>query len=116
MTLVLVLATGLAFGLAGGLAFGLAGGLAGGLAVMLAFGLAFGLLKYGGGTVLQHYTLRTFLAHAKILPYPLRDRKLVAFLDAMADRILLRRRGGGWVFIHRYLLEYFASLKEPTKE
>lgn len=28
----------------------------------------------------------------------------------MADRIFLRRVGGGWVFIHRTLLDYFASL------
>jgi hypothetical protein len=31
-------------------------------------------------------------------------------MDAMKDRILLRRVGGGWVFIHRTLLDYFASL------
>ena len=27
----------------------------------------------------------------------------------MADRIFLQRVGGGWVFIHHSLLEYFAS-------
>ena len=38
------------------------------------------------------------------------DKKLIAFLDAMADRLILRRVGGGWIFIHRTLLEYFAEL------
>ncbi|GIK58621.1 MAG: hypothetical protein BroJett015_42840 [Chloroflexota bacterium] len=28
----------------------------------------------------------------------------------MANRIFLRKVGGGWVFIHRTLLDYFASL------
>jgi hypothetical protein len=27
------------------------------------------------------------------------------------DRILLRKVGGGYIFIHRYLLEYFAGLE-----
>jgi hypothetical protein len=36
-------------------------------------------------------------------------------MDAMAERILLRRVGGGWEFIHRYLLEYFASLEGEGK-
>ena len=54
-------------------------------------------------------TLRILLARRNILPYPLRDARLVAYLDAMTDRILLRRVGGGWVFIHRYLPEYFAA-------
>jgi hypothetical protein len=38
-------------------------------------------------------------------------RELVPFLDAMADRILLHRVGGGYIFIHRMLMEYFAELE-----
>jgi hypothetical protein len=30
----------------------------------------------------------------------------------MIDRLLLRRVGGGYIFIHRTLMEYFASLSE----
>jgi hypothetical protein len=32
------------------------------------------------------------------------------FLDYAAERILLRKVGGGYIFVHRLLLEYFASL------
>lgn len=32
------------------------------------------------------------------------------FLDYAAERIFLRKIGGGYIFIHRYLMEYFASL------
>jgi hypothetical protein len=33
----------------------------------------------------------------------------VKFLDYAAERILLRKVGGGYIFIHRMLLEYFAA-------
>jgi hypothetical protein len=69
-----------------------------------------GLFRYGGDAVIRHYSLRWMLTRANILPYPFSDRRLVAFLDAMNDRILLRRVGGGWTFTHRYLLNYFADL------
>jgi hypothetical protein len=32
------------------------------------------------------------------------------FLDSAAERLLLRKVGGGYIFVHRLLLEYFASL------
>jgi hypothetical protein len=32
------------------------------------------------------------------------------FLDYAAEQILLRKVGGGYIFVHRLLLEYFASL------
>ncbi len=35
------------------------------------------------------------------------------FLDDATDRLLLRRVGGGYLFIHRLLLEYFARLEVP---
>jgi hypothetical protein len=36
--------------------------------------------------------------------------RLVAYLNAMKDRILLRRVGCGWIFVHRSLMEHFAQL------
>jgi hypothetical protein len=39
----------------------------------------------------------------------------VRFLDYAAGRIFLRKVGGGYIFVHRLLLEYFASL-EPEEE
>lgn len=37
------------------------------------------------------------------------------FLEYAADHIFLRKVGGGYIFVHRLLLEYFASL-EPEEE
>jgi hypothetical protein len=34
-----------------------------------------------------------------------------ALLDYAAGRIFLRKVGGGYIFIHRMLMEYFASLE-----
>ncbi|MEO8392469.1 MAG: hypothetical protein ABI700_05705 [Chloroflexota bacterium] len=34
-----------------------------------------------------------------------------ALLDDAADCILLRKVGGGYIFIHRYPLEHYASLE-----
>jgi hypothetical protein len=34
-----------------------------------------------------------------------------ALLDYAADRIFLRKVGGGYIFIHRMLMEYFAALE-----
>ena len=40
-----------------------------------------------------------------------------AFLDYAAERVFLRKVGGGYMFIHRMLLEHFALLeaKEVTE-
>lgn len=77
-----------------------------GLAIGLAFGMAVGLF-FGGLTLIQHLTLRLILSCASYLPW-----NLVPFLDYAAERILLRKVGGGYIFIHRLLQEYFASLYE----
>jgi hypothetical protein len=101
-------ASGLVYGLVFGLAFGLFGGPAGGLIMALPSGLGFGLLfglHYGGAAVIQHWTLRLLLALSGHAPL-----RYAAFLDHAAGRVLLRRVGGGWVFVHRLLLDYFASL------
>jgi eukaryotic-like serine/threonine-protein kinase len=36
----------------------------------------------------------------------------VRFLDHAVERLFLRRVGGGYVFIHLLVLEYFASLSQ----
>lgn len=69
----------------------------------------FGGFFFGGMAVLEHYSVRLALAWEGVLPYPLRDRQLVRFLDAMRDRLLLTRVGGGWMFIHRQLLDFLAN-------
>lgn len=80
------------------------------LFVMGTFGIL-GALWYGGSAVVKHYTLRFFLWQIGYLPF-----HLAPFLDYCVDRIFLRRVGGGYIFIHRYLMEYFASLTEEDIE
>ena len=85
-------AAGLFFGVGFGLFSGLISGLAGG------FFLA------GGQAVVRHAVLRLLLALSGRLPLRLRP-----FLERMTQRILMQRVGGGYMFIHRVLLAYFAE-------
>lgn len=85
-------------------------GLNGGFLYGLFSGLVLGFLAYGGATVIKHSILRLFLARYKYLPL-----RLIEFLDAMAARIILRKVGGGYIFIHRMLLDYFASLEDEIQ-
>ena len=80
--------------------------------VMLSFvlyGFFIGLLAalwFGGLFAIQHITLRIILWRRASTP-PL--SKYVEFLDYAAQRIFLQKVGGGYIFIHRYLLEHFAA-------
>ena len=65
---------------------------------------------FGGVTVIQHYALRLSLSIRKILPYPVRDKKFINYLDDMVEHAFLQRAGSRWIFIHRTLLEYFHQL------
>jgi serine/threonine protein kinase len=60
---------------------------------------------YGGFPLIQHLTLRLVLHRNKFIP-----QNYARFLDYAASLILMRKVGGGYIFIHRYLLEYFAAL------
>lgn len=79
------------------------GGLINGVAIGLFIFTAMFLI-YGGFTVIMHYVLRLWLAATT--PLPLR---LVALLDHAVELGLMRRVGGGYVFLHRTLLGYFAD-------
>jgi len=107
--LVFGLLVGLTTGLVNGLQFGLDSGLINGLLVGLFLGL-FGGLAGGLGAFLQHFALRFWLWRASALPW-----NVVGFLDEAAERLLLRKVGGGYIFIHRLFLDYFAARekKEP---
>ncbi len=74
----------------------------------LAAGLLTGLLL-GGLAALQHGILRLILWRTKTLPL-----KLDRFLDYATTTIFLHKVGGGYMFIHRFLLEYFASLPDKA--
>ena len=87
--------------------YGLASGLVDGLGFGLVFGLGralFSSLRHGGRAYLQHYTLRRLLVQAGIAPW-----RYVEFLDYAARLILLHKVGGGYIFVHRLLLDYFAA-------
>ena len=66
-------------------------------------------LYLGGLAFIKHWILRVLLKHYNYTPAPWR---YVAFLDYAAQRILLRRVGGGWIFIHRMLMEHIAQLDD----
>ncbi|MFN8495692.1 MAG: effector-associated domain EAD1-containing protein [Caldilineaceae bacterium] len=104
--LVFGLGAGLAFGLGAGLAFDLVLGQVAGLFVALFIGLVFGLAS-GGDIFVKHLILRFVLYLRRYAPL-----NYARFLDYCADRIFLRKVGGGYIFVHRLLMEHFASLTE----
>ncbi len=91
VALVSSLAEGLVVGPFVGLFVGLGVGLVGGLSA-------------GGFSCLRYCSLRLWLTRNRSTPW-----SYVKFLDYAADRILLRRVGGGYMFIHRMLMDYFAA-------
>jgi hypothetical protein len=90
-----------AAGLVGRLCFLLLCGSLGGTISGLIVGLPNGGIAY-----IQHMALRLLLWRSNLMPwnYP-------RFLNLAAEHILLRKVGGGYIFIHRSLLDYFASLE-----
>ena len=87
-------------GILGGLLGGLLGGTLGGILIRLFAGIQ---------SLSKRVILRCLLSWQDGLPW-----KLASFLDEAAERLLLRRVGGSYIFIHRLLLEYFASLDESV--
>jgi hypothetical protein len=74
-----------------------------GLVLGLVAGLVVGLIA-GGLACFRHVRLRYWLIRAGTTP-----RNYVKFLDDAVERILLRKVGGGYMFIHRMLMEWFAA-------
>ena len=101
---------GLIAGLVDGIAIGIVDGIVIGVLAMMVWGIPTALW-FGGLDVIQHYTLRFILWRTGQLPF-----RLVPFLDYCVERIFLRRVGGGYIFIHRHLMEYFASLTQEDIE
>jgi hypothetical protein len=107
IALISELVVGLGFGLVVGLGLGLRGGLVLGLSIGPLVGLLVGLstgLRYWGRACLQHELLRLGLRYHGLVPW-----HYVNFLDYAADRIFLHKVGGGYLFIHRQLQDYFAA-------
>jgi transcriptional regulator with XRE-family HTH domain len=64
----------------------------------------------GGGVWLAHHAARWAAAKAGLLP-----RDLFGFLAHADERLLLRRAGGGYQFLHRALQEHIAN-QDPDTE
>ena len=86
-------------GLIYGLLIGLFGGLVGGNEIISP-----------NVVVIPHYALRLVIAFNNYLPF-----RLIPFLDYCVDRIFLRKVGGGYIFIHRLLMEHFAAMETATQ-
>jgi hypothetical protein len=65
-------------------------------------------LRRGVGAFVRHALLRAALVAAGA------PRDYVGFLEHAAGLILLRRRGGGYKFVHRMLLDHFAERDVPA--
>jgi hypothetical protein len=102
--------------LTGGLCAGMAGALSGSLSFGLSWAPVVGLvaltvsLNRGGSAVIKHYALRLILWRNGYTPL-----NFIKFLDHCAKLILLKKVGGGYIFTHRMLLEYFADLPATEK-
>jgi DNA polymerase III delta prime subunit len=82
---------------------GILGGVIGDLAAALIVGLHVGL-KLGGSTYVRHKLVRRRMRKAGLLP-----NDLLSFLSFAEERLLIRRAGSGYLFIHQLLLEHFAE-------
>jgi DNA-binding SARP family transcriptional activator len=105
------LAIGIPFGLANAIGYGLTLGWAGGIGKGISSAIESGTacwLICGGLACIQHLAIRYFLYRSGIMPW-----NYAAFLDYAAERTFLRKVGGNYIFTHRLLLEYFATLNQP---
>jgi hypothetical protein len=73
------------------------------------FGSICGLV-YGGNACIRHFTLRLILYLNGYTPW-----NYTRFLDYATERLFLRKVGGGYIFVHRMLLEHFAEMS-PEQE
>ena len=115
----------LRYGLISGLSFGLAVGLLIWLSVGLALREEYGVVPQLGAAIVgvmaglighadaavKHYLLRLILWLQGHMP-----ANLVRFLDYAASLIFLRKVGGGYIFIHRLIMEHFAAMSDTDIE
>jgi hypothetical protein len=63
-----------------------------------------------GVACLRHFSLRLILYHNSYIPW-----NYARFLDYATERIFLQKVGGGYIFIHRMLMEHFANMELEQK-
>jgi hypothetical protein len=79
---------------------------------LICIGLVVGLLgglganESSGVVCIQHLTLRLILHRDNYIPW-----NYARFLDYASKRIFLQKVGGGYIFVHRELMEHFAKMK-----
>jgi hypothetical protein len=78
------------------------------LYIMAAAAIALG---FGGVDVINHCVLRLIVCRNGYVP-----KGLHRFLDHCTKLVFLRKVGGGYIFIHRLLLEHFAAMWEKEEE
>jgi ABC-type Fe3+ transport system permease subunit len=62
------------------------------------------------GACNKHFILRVILYFKGYIPW-----NYARFLDYAVERIFLRKVGGGYIFIHRMLMEHFAQMELENK-
>jgi hypothetical protein len=101
---------------------GIIGGIIGALMGKLSYGLGYGLflgmrlgliagLVGGGSACIRHLTLRFMLYRKGLAPW-----NYARFLDYTTDRLFLQKVGGGYIFVHRILMEHFAEMSLERKQ
>jgi hypothetical protein len=78
-------------------------------ALLLASSLL-GWLLHGGSAVIKHFAVRVLLAFYGNVPF-----RLASWLEFSCQRMLLKRVGSGYAFIHRLLLDHLASVGDYSK-
>lgn len=71
------------------------------------FGLSFGMALGGGEACFKHFILRLILYYSGSIPW-----NYARFLNYATELIFLQKVGGGYIFIHRLLLEHFAKMSK----
>ena len=93
---------------------GLLGAIMMGVFVAVGVGLAGGIasgMAHGGEAWVSHVMLRLLLWRAGLLPL-----RSIRFLEHATDRVLLRRVGGGYMFVHGLLQDHVAAHERELVE
>jgi NACHT domain len=94
--LILFVIFGLIYSMINGIHYGLLNG--------IFFGMI-GVIVCGGLDCFRHFALRLMVYRKKYAPW-----NYAHFLDYATERLFLQKVGGGYIFVHRMLLEHFAEM------
>lgn len=72
----------------------------------LGFGLFSSMFGAGGNDLIKHFILRIILWKNNSISW-----NYAKFLDYATEILFMQKVGGGYIFIHRMLMEHFANMK-----